>query len=74
MTPERVARAKAEWTDARVTVDTGRPEYARFRGFRGRVVTVNWNGMALVDFGDGPWYDLPLDALHRVASSDAPAS
>ena len=47
-----------EWTDQYVTVKPERPELQRFAGIVGRVVTVNWNGKALIDFQDGGWYDL----------------
>ena len=59
--PERdeVDRQKAAWTDKRVRVRPGsRPELARFEGIVGRVVTVNYGGRAVVDFGDGGWYDV----------------
>ncbi|VTS07004.1 hypothetical protein [Tuwongella immobilis] len=58
-----VAQLKQEWTDKAVQVRPGRAEYARFAGRTGRVVTLNCNGKAIVDFSDGAWYDLPLDAL-----------
>ena len=35
-----------------------RPELQRFAGIVGRVVTVNYNGKALIDFQDGGWYDI----------------
>ncbi|MBX9585573.1 MAG: hypothetical protein K2X87_35140 [Gemmataceae bacterium] len=47
------------WTDRFVRVRPGFPEYARFDGQVGRVVTVNLGGRALVDFADGAWYDIP---------------
>jgi hypothetical protein len=47
-----------EWTDQYVEVSPDRPELARFRGVVGRVVTVNRNLRALVDFQDGGWYDV----------------
>ena len=34
------------------------PELKRFAGIVGRVVTVNCNNKALVDFQDGGWYDI----------------
>jgi hypothetical protein len=55
---------KAEWTDRYVRVRDGLPEYARFLGKVGRVVTVNYDGRALVDFADGAWYDIPATAAH----------
>ncbi len=34
------------------------PELQRFSGIVGRVVTVNFNGKAVIDFQDGGWYDI----------------
>jgi hypothetical protein len=49
---------KREWTDQYVEVNAERPELKRFAGIVGRVVTVNQNNKALVDFCDGGWYDI----------------
>jgi hypothetical protein len=49
---------KQQWTDQYVEVSPDRPELKRFGGLVGRVVTVNQNGKALVDFQDGGWYDI----------------
>jgi hypothetical protein len=49
---------KREWTDQFVEVNAERPELQRFAGIVGRVVTVNYNNKALVDFQDGGWYDI----------------
>ena len=49
---------KREWTDQFVEVNAERPELKRFAGIVGRVVTVNYNNKALVDFQDGGWYDI----------------
>ena len=49
---------KREWTDQYVEVSPDRPELARFKGVVGRVVAVNRNLRALVDFQDGGWYDV----------------
>ncbi len=49
---------KREWTDQFVEVNPDRPELKRFVGLVGRVVTVNHNNKALVDFQDGGWYDI----------------
>ena len=49
---------KREWTDQYVEVNAERPELKRFAGIVGRVVTVNCNNKALVDFQDGGWYDI----------------
>jgi hypothetical protein len=54
----RYEALKREWTDQYVEVSADRPELARFRGIVGRVVTVNRNNKALVDFQDGGWYDI----------------
>jgi hypothetical protein len=51
-------RLKREWTDQYVTVNAERPELKRFAGLVGRVVTVNFNNKAVVDFADGGWYDI----------------
>jgi hypothetical protein len=50
---------KQTWTDKFVRVKVGLPNYERFAGKVGRVVTVNYGGKALVDFADGAWYDIP---------------
>lgn len=62
---------KAEWTDKYVRVRDGLPEYTRFAGKVGRVVTVNYGGRALVDFADGAWYDIPATAAHLEVVTDA---
>lgn len=49
---------RREWTDQYVEVNPERPELKRFVGLVGRVVTVNFNSKALVDFQDGAWYDI----------------
>jgi hypothetical protein len=49
---------KKEWTDQYVLVKPERPELKRFEGVVGRVITVNWNRKALIDFQDGGWYDI----------------
>jgi len=56
--PEHIEAMKSEWTDQYVQVNADRPELKRFAGRVGRVVTVNHNGKALIDFADGAWYDI----------------
>jgi hypothetical protein len=56
--PRNIDELKREWTDQFVTVKPERPELQRFSGIVGRVVTVNYNGKALIDFQDGGWYDI----------------
>jgi hypothetical protein len=54
----RYEQLKREWTDQYVEVNPERPELRRFAGIVGRVVTVNCNNKAVVDFQDGGWYDV----------------
>lgn len=50
---------KREWSDRYVRVKPGvRADLTRFEGRVGRVVTVNYSGRAVVDFGDQAWYDI----------------
>jgi len=49
---------KRQWTDRFVVVKAEHQELKRFDGIVGRVVTVNYNGKAIVDFQDGGWYDI----------------
>ena len=73
---------KREWTDQYVMVKTDRPELKRFAGIVGRVVTVNWNNKAVIDFQDGGWYDISasteyltkLDAAEAKGKYDAKAN
>jgi hypothetical protein len=73
---------KREWTDQYVQVNPEQPELRRFAGIVGRVVTVNCNNKALVDFQDGGWYDVSaseqylrkLDAAEAKAKYDATAN
>jgi hypothetical protein len=65
---------KREWTDQFVTVKPERPELKRFAGIVGRVVTVNYNGKALIDFQDGGWYDISASELYLTKLSAAEAT
>jgi hypothetical protein len=64
-----------EWTDQYVTVKPERPELKRFAGIVGRVVTVNFNGKAVIDFQDGGWYDITASSefLTKVDPAEAKA-
>jgi hypothetical protein len=66
---------KREWTDQYVTVKPERPELQRFAGIVGRVITINWNGKALIDFQDGGWYDITAssDYLTKLDPAEAKA-
>ncbi len=56
---ESVDALKREWTDKRIRVKPdARPDLKRFAGRIGRIVTINYNGCAVVDFADGGWYDV----------------
>ncbi|VTU00228.1 Uncharacterized protein OS=Planctomyces limnophilus (strain ATCC 43296 / DSM 3776 / IFAM 1008 / 290) GN=Plim_2364 PE=4 SV=1 [Gemmataceae bacterium] len=61
---------KRTWTDKFVRVRAGLPQYERFAGRVGRVVTVNYGGKAIVDFADGAWYDIPALADHLEVVPD----
>ncbi len=56
---ESVDALKREWTDKHVRVKPeARPDLKRFVGRIGRIVTINYNGCAVIDFADGGWYDV----------------
>ncbi|MFO0928911.1 MAG: hypothetical protein U0736_18135 [Gemmataceae bacterium] len=69
----RYEALRREWIDQFVEVNADRPELKRFAGVVGRVVTVNWNGKAVVDFQDGGWYDITAadEYLRRLDPSAA---
>jgi hypothetical protein len=52
MTPMEIQRLRQQYSGKRVTVDSRRPELSRFVGLVGRVATINFNGQALVEFGE----------------------
>ena len=60
MSPEAVEKLREQYAGKRVMVDARRPELMRLANVPGRVVTVNCNGRALVQF-EGPdpsWHDI----------------
>lgn len=68
---ERIDRLRREWSDKYVEVDAGVPALRRFAGRVGRVMTINMNGRALVQFAgtnDIGWYDIDLARLQVVAT------
>lgn len=68
-TPEQAYESlKRQWIDQFVEVRPDRPELQRFQGLVGRVVTVNYNGKAIIDFQDGAWYDISAsdEVLNRL--------
>jgi hypothetical protein len=66
---------RQEWTDFYVEVQPDRPELARFEGIVGRVVTVNYNHKAVIDFQDGGWYDITASTefLRKLDQAEAKA-
>ena len=70
---EQAEELKRTWTDKLVRVKPGFPQYTRFDGKVGRVVTVNYGGKALIDFADGAWYDIPAsdEYLETVPAEEA---
>jgi hypothetical protein len=66
---------KREWVDQYVMVKPERAELQRFAGIVGRVVTVNFNNKALIDFQDGGWYDITAssDYLTKLDPAEATA-
>jgi hypothetical protein len=71
--PARIEGLRAEWTDQFVRVNQDRPELKRFGETVGRVVTVNFNGKAVIDFQDGGWYDITASTqyLHKLDPAEA---
>jgi hypothetical protein len=69
----QIEELRREWTDQYVTVKPERPELQRFAGTVGRVVTVNCNGKAVIDFQDGGWYDITASTeyLTRLEPAEA---
>ena len=61
---------KRTWTDKFVRIKPGHPQYERFAGQVGRVVTVNYGGKALVDFADGAWYDIAPAFLKKIDAEE----
>jgi hypothetical protein len=64
----RLDELRRQWVDQYVIVNPDRPELKRFGDTVGRIVSVNYNGKALVDFQDGAWYDITAssDFLRRL--------
>jgi hypothetical protein len=65
------AALKSEWTDQFVEVTPERPELLRFKEIVGRVITVNHNNKAVVDFQDGGWYDISPEYLRKLDPATA---
>jgi hypothetical protein len=65
MSPEDFDKLKRKYKGMRVLVDGRRPELARLANVPGRVVTINDNGQALVQFdgADQSWHDIAPEFL-----------
>ena len=59
LSEQKYEELKRQWIDQFVEVNADHPELKRFAGMIGRVITVNRNGKAIIDFADGAWYDIP---------------
>ena len=66
---------KSEWIDQYVMVNPKYAELQRFANVVGRVVTVNYNFKAVIDFQDGGWYDVAAsaDCLTKLNPAEAKA-
>jgi hypothetical protein len=73
LTQAQIEQLRAEWTDQFVKANVDRPELKRFGETIGRVVTVNWNGKAVIDFQDGGWYDITASSqfLTKLDAAEA---
>lgn len=71
----RLDELRSQWIDQYVTVNASLSELRRFAGIVGRVVTVNYNGKAVVDFQDGGWYDITAsnDCLTKLDPEEGKA-
>jgi len=68
MLPERVDKLRLDYVGQYVVVHSDRPELAQAQNRTGRVVSINFNGRALVQFdgADTGWHDIELDYLEVV--------
>jgi hypothetical protein len=65
MTASDIDILKKKYAGRPVSVDAQRPELTRMADLRGRVIAVNCNGRALVEF-EGPdpgWYEIEPEYL-----------
>ena len=80
---QRCEELRREWTDQFVKVNGAWTELRRFlkkhdkpeEDLIGRVITVNYNGKAIIDFQDGGWYDITAseEYLTKVPAAEAKA-
>jgi len=71
MSPEEVEHLNRQYAGKRVVVDARRPELARLAGVPGRIISINYNGQALVQFegSDRGWHDIAPEFLKLEPSS-----
>jgi hypothetical protein len=71
MSAAELEKLKQQYVGQRVLVDARRPELARLADVPGRVVTINCNGHALVQFegADQGWHDIDPEFLKLEPSS-----
>jgi len=65
MTTPEIDILKKKFVGRKVTIDAQRPELVRMAELRGKVITINCNGGALVQF-EGPdpaWYEIEPEYL-----------
>jgi hypothetical protein len=65
MLAEELEKLRQQYAGKRVLVDARRPELARLADVPGRVVTINSNGHALVQFegADQGWHEIAPEFL-----------
>jgi hypothetical protein len=65
MSPKELETLNQQYAGRRVLVDARRPELARWANVAGKVVAINCNGQALVQFdgADTGWHDIDLAFL-----------
>lgn len=71
MSPGEIEELTQRYVGKRVVVDARRPELIRFAQSSGRVVAINQNGYALVEFKgvDPSWHDIAPEFLRMESSS-----
>lgn len=72
MLASEIQALQHEWLDRVVAVRDGVPTLTRFRGRKGVVKSVNWNGHCLVEWHAGQdvgWYDIEPANLVRADES-----
>jgi hypothetical protein len=65
MTTPELDILKKKYLGRTVTIDAQRPELVRMAALRGKVITINCNGGALVQFegADPAWYEIEPEYL-----------